>query len=120
MSASATVERFRPLFQPGNSSWEELWKAKAGFVPSSSTRWGGRDGGPPDRRRGQVVRPGSLTGRRPKRQPSPRLGGNGRLAISHRPDIETRKSGVGPAVHGRFVGTLLGCGYAPEMASTRG
>jgi cytochrome c oxidase assembly factor CtaG len=35
-SSSATVERFRPLFQPGNSSWEELWRAKAGFVPSSS------------------------------------------------------------------------------------
>jgi cytochrome c oxidase assembly factor CtaG len=36
-SSSATVERFRPLFQPGNSSWEELWRAKAGFVPSSSS-----------------------------------------------------------------------------------
>ncbi len=36
VSSSATVERFRPLFQPGNSSWEEMWRAKAGFVPSSS------------------------------------------------------------------------------------
>jgi putative membrane protein len=34
--ASVTVERFRPLFQPGNSSWEEMWRAKAGFVPSTS------------------------------------------------------------------------------------
>jgi putative membrane protein len=40
--ASPTVERFRPLFQPGNSSWEELWKAKAGFVPSTSGRPGGQ------------------------------------------------------------------------------
>ena len=36
VSGSATVERFRPLFQPGNSSWEEMWRAKAGFVPSTS------------------------------------------------------------------------------------
>ena len=44
-SGSPTVERFRPLFQPGNSSWEELWKAKAGFVPSTSGRPGsGREG----------------------------------------------------------------------------
>ena len=39
---SPTVERFRPLFQPGNSSWEELWKAKAGFVPSTSGRPSGQ------------------------------------------------------------------------------
>jgi putative membrane protein len=24
---------FRPLLQPGNSSWEAMWRAKAGFVP---------------------------------------------------------------------------------------
>jgi cytochrome c oxidase assembly factor CtaG len=46
VSTSATVERFRPLFQPGNSSWEELWKAKAGFVPSTSGRPAGRTNGP--------------------------------------------------------------------------
>ncbi|MGO9660779.1 MAG: cytochrome c oxidase assembly protein [Acidimicrobiales bacterium] len=31
-------ERVRPLFQPGNSSWEAMWRAKAGFVPSSLSR----------------------------------------------------------------------------------
>jgi putative copper resistance protein D len=46
VSGSATVERFRPLFQPGNSSWEELWKAKAGFVPSTSPRPGSKKSGP--------------------------------------------------------------------------
>ena len=45
-SGSVTVERFRPLFQPGNSSWEELWKAKAGFVPSTSGRPPASKGGP--------------------------------------------------------------------------
>ena len=35
-SGSATAERFRPLFQPGNSSWEDMWRAKAGFVPSTA------------------------------------------------------------------------------------
>lgn len=51
-SSSAAVERFRPLFQPGNSSWEELWRAKAGFVPSSSggSKPPNRSAGP---RRGQ-------------------------------------------------------------------
>jgi putative membrane protein len=38
VSSSATVERFRPLFQPGNSSWEDMWRAKAGFVPSTRRR----------------------------------------------------------------------------------
>ena len=47
VSTSAAVERFRPLFQPGNSSWEELWKAKAGFVPSSTARPGRGSSGPP-------------------------------------------------------------------------
>src|SRR5579875_561240 len=28
-------ERFRPLLQPGNSTWEEMWRAKAGFVPAT-------------------------------------------------------------------------------------
>lgn len=37
-------ERFRPLFQPGNSEWEALWKAKAGFVPAT-----GRGPGTPRR-----------------------------------------------------------------------
>jgi putative membrane protein len=46
VSASPTVERFRPLFQPGNSSWEQLWKAKAGFVPSTSGRPSGTQGAP--------------------------------------------------------------------------
>jgi putative membrane protein len=32
-AGSTGVERFRPLFQPGNSAWEEMWKAKAGYVP---------------------------------------------------------------------------------------
>jgi putative membrane protein len=47
VSTSAAVERFRPLFQPGNSSWEELWKAKAGFVPSSTARPGRGSSRPP-------------------------------------------------------------------------
>jgi putative membrane protein len=45
-SSSATVERFRPLFQPGNSSWEELWRAKAGFVPSTTGPRPGKGGSP--------------------------------------------------------------------------
>ncbi|HTV12287.1 MAG TPA: cytochrome c oxidase assembly protein [Acidimicrobiales bacterium] len=32
---AAFGNQFRPLLQPGNSSWEAMWKAKAGFVPSS-------------------------------------------------------------------------------------
>ena len=31
-------EKVRPLFQPGNSSWEAMWRAKAGFVPSPLPR----------------------------------------------------------------------------------
>ena len=51
-STSPVAEKARPLFQPGNSSWEAMWKAKAGFVPAprpeALTRSeGGRDGGPP-------------------------------------------------------------------------
>jgi putative copper resistance protein D len=30
---STGVDRFRPLFQPGNVAWEQMWKAKAGYVP---------------------------------------------------------------------------------------
>jgi cytochrome c oxidase assembly factor CtaG len=30
-----------PLFQPGNSSWEEMWRAKAGFVPRTNGRGNG-------------------------------------------------------------------------------
>jgi cytochrome c oxidase assembly factor CtaG len=59
VSTSATVERFRPLFQPGNSSWEELWKAKAGFVPSSSARPGGQKGAPPPSGDGKPPGPSS-------------------------------------------------------------
>lgn len=44
-------EQFRPLLQPGNSSWEAMWRAKAGFVPSSARRRepevGGGPGGVP-------------------------------------------------------------------------
>lgn len=32
-ATSAIGQQFRPLLQPGNSSWEAMWKAKAGFVP---------------------------------------------------------------------------------------
>jgi hypothetical protein len=43
-------EKVGPLFQPGNSSWEAMWKAKAGFVPSSRPRSaGGQDGQPSGR-----------------------------------------------------------------------
>ena len=34
-ATSLLGERVRPLFQPGNSSWEAMWRAKAGFVPSA-------------------------------------------------------------------------------------
>jgi hypothetical protein len=43
-------EKVRPLFQPGNSSWEAMWRAKAGFVPSPRPRSaGGQDGEPSGR-----------------------------------------------------------------------
>jgi putative copper resistance protein D len=29
------TQPFKPLLQPGNSSWEAMWRAKAGFVPSA-------------------------------------------------------------------------------------
>jgi putative copper resistance protein D len=35
VTTSTFDQRFRPLLQPGNSSWEAMWKAKAGFVPQS-------------------------------------------------------------------------------------
>jgi putative membrane protein len=36
IAATSTLARqFGPLLQPGNSSWEAMWRAKAGFVPSS-------------------------------------------------------------------------------------
>jgi cytochrome c oxidase assembly factor CtaG len=60
-SSSATVERFRPLFQPGNSSWEELWRAKAGFVPSSSS--------PPARGQEAADRDARPSGRQPEPGP---------------------------------------------------
>ncbi|HTW09037.1 MAG TPA: cytochrome c oxidase assembly protein [Acidimicrobiales bacterium] len=31
----AFAEQFRPLLQPGNSDWEELWRRKAGYVPNT-------------------------------------------------------------------------------------
>lgn len=40
------VDRFRPLFQPGNSAWEEMWRAKAGYIPGRGPTNSG-DGGPP-------------------------------------------------------------------------
>jgi putative copper resistance protein D len=45
-------EKVRPLFQPGNSSWEAMWRAKAGYVPSSrpaplTRAKGDRDGAAP-------------------------------------------------------------------------
>lgn len=43
-------EKVRPLFQPGNSSWEAMWRAKAGFVPSTRPQSaGGQDGEPSGR-----------------------------------------------------------------------
>jgi hypothetical protein len=34
LSTSPLAQQFKPLLQPGNSSWEAMWRAKAGFVPS--------------------------------------------------------------------------------------
>ncbi|MCL6091953.1 MAG: cytochrome c oxidase assembly protein [Actinobacteria bacterium] len=31
-------DRFKPLLQPGNSTWEQMWRAKAGFVPGRTPR----------------------------------------------------------------------------------
>lgn len=31
-------DRFKPLLQPGNSTWEQMWQAKAGFVPGRAPR----------------------------------------------------------------------------------
>ena len=42
------AQQFRPILQAGNSSWEAMWKAKAGFVPSSR---GARPNSPPLRSR---------------------------------------------------------------------
>ena len=33
---SPIAQQFKPLLQPGNSSWEAMWKAKAGFVPPTA------------------------------------------------------------------------------------
>jgi putative copper resistance protein D len=35
-AAGGVGQQFRPLLQPGNSSWEAMWRAKAGFVPTAS------------------------------------------------------------------------------------
>src|SRR5581483_4987242 len=32
------VNRYKPLFQPGNEAWEAMWKAKAGKAPSVATK----------------------------------------------------------------------------------
>ncbi len=47
-TTSLLGESARLLFQPGNSSWEAMWRAKAGFVPSSrpEARAGDQDGEP--------------------------------------------------------------------------
>jgi cytochrome c oxidase assembly factor CtaG len=45
-TGSTTVDRFRPLFQPGNSAWEAMWKAKAGYVPGRGPATGGNGGTP--------------------------------------------------------------------------
>jgi putative copper resistance protein D len=36
--SSPLADKVKPLFQPGNSSWEAMWKAKAGFVPAPERR----------------------------------------------------------------------------------
>lgn len=41
------AQQFRPLLQPGNASWEAMWKAKAGFVPQAQ---GAKPNSPPLRR----------------------------------------------------------------------
>jgi putative copper resistance protein D len=33
--ASPLGQQFKPLLQPGNATWEAMWRAKAGFVPPS-------------------------------------------------------------------------------------
>jgi hypothetical protein len=45
-TGSTTVDRFRPLFQPGNSAWEAMWKAKAGYVPGRGPAAGGNGRAP--------------------------------------------------------------------------
>ena len=32
-ASSPLADKVKPLLQPGNSSWEAMWKAKAGYVP---------------------------------------------------------------------------------------
>ena len=41
---SPMAEQFRPLLQPGNSSWEAMWRAKAGFVPKPAAAAGSQEG----------------------------------------------------------------------------
>jgi putative copper resistance protein D len=43
---SPMAEQFRPLLQPGNSSWEAMWRAKAGFVPKPATAAGNPEAAP--------------------------------------------------------------------------
>jgi putative copper resistance protein D len=47
-TTSLLGEKVRPLFQPGNSSWEAMWRAKAGFVPSARPEGGARSAGDQD------------------------------------------------------------------------
>jgi putative membrane protein len=35
LTTSVFGQQYRPLLQPGNSTWEAMWKAKAGFVPEA-------------------------------------------------------------------------------------
>jgi putative copper resistance protein D len=35
VTTSVLAQQFRPLLQPGNSNWEAMWRAKAGFVPQA-------------------------------------------------------------------------------------
>jgi hypothetical protein len=45
-AGSTGVDRFRPLFQPGNSEWEAMWRAKAGYVPGRGPATGSNRGAP--------------------------------------------------------------------------
>jgi len=45
-SSSQIAQQFRPLLQPGNSTWEAMWRAKAGYVPSSARKPQGPGAGP--------------------------------------------------------------------------
>jgi putative copper resistance protein D len=48
-ATSLLGEKVRPLFQPGNSTWEAMWRAKAGFVPSPRPETPAQSNGNQDR-----------------------------------------------------------------------